>query len=383
MALKNLYLDINILQTVPSSNINRDDTGSPKTAIYGGVTRARVSSQSWKRATRLIFNKKLTKDDQYSLRTRYIPEMLADEYEKLNDKLDKDKALSQAVAVFEALDFTVDNKNQKKNGPKVNPTLKTALMVTPNEIHKFALATNEIRDDSSKLKKLKGLKKNSPQKCTIRESLKNDHPLDQALFGRMVAVDPSLNVDASVQVAHAISVNEITPEYDYFATVDESSSATGAAMLDTIYYNSSTLFRYANINIEELSHNLGSLDAAIKGIALFLKSFILSMPTGKENTFANKTLPQYVMLTLREDTPVNLVSAFEEPIKSNTGYVQTSIEKLEKEYSDSLKFIDNPIWTMALTNKKSQLEQSKSLNDLIEKSCQQIEGRLNDEDADN
>lgn len=383
MAFKNMYLDINILQTVPSSNINRDDTGSPKTAIYGGVTRSRVSSQSWKRATRLAFNHKLTKNDQHSLRTRYLPEMLADEYEKIDNKLDKSHALAQTVDVFEALNFKLDNTKPKKNKPEVIPTLKTALMVTPNEIHKFALATNEIRDDSSKLKKLKGLKKNSTQKCVLRDSLQNDHPLDQALFGRMVAVDPSLNVDASVQVAHAISVNEITPEYDYFATVDESSSATGAAMLDTIYYNSSTLFRYANINVEGLIHNLGSHDLAAKGISLFLKSFILSMPTGKENTFANKTLPQYVMLTLREDTPVNLVSAFEEPVRSNAGYVQKSIDRLEKEYSDSLKFVDKPIWTMALTNKKSQLEQAENLKDLIAKSVQKIESRLNDEDADN
>ena len=56
---KNLYMDINVLQTVPSSNINRDDTGSPKTAIYGGVTRSRVSSQSWKRAMRLAFKQEI------------------------------------------------------------------------------------------------------------------------------------------------------------------------------------------------------------------------------------------------------------------------------------------------------------------------------------
>ena len=41
---KRLYVDFHVLQTVPPSCINRDDTGSPKTAIYGGVTRARVSS---------------------------------------------------------------------------------------------------------------------------------------------------------------------------------------------------------------------------------------------------------------------------------------------------------------------------------------------------
>ena len=51
-----MYIDINVLQTVPASNINRDETGSPKTVIYGGVTRARVSSQAWKRAVRQAFS---------------------------------------------------------------------------------------------------------------------------------------------------------------------------------------------------------------------------------------------------------------------------------------------------------------------------------------
>ena len=41
-----LFLDIHAIQTLPPSNINRDDTGSPKTAMYGGVRRARVSSSS-------------------------------------------------------------------------------------------------------------------------------------------------------------------------------------------------------------------------------------------------------------------------------------------------------------------------------------------------
>lgn len=50
-----MFIDIYALQTVPPSNINRDDTGSPKTAMYGGVRRARVSSQAWKRAMRESF----------------------------------------------------------------------------------------------------------------------------------------------------------------------------------------------------------------------------------------------------------------------------------------------------------------------------------------
>ena len=46
------FIDIHVLQSMPPSNVNRDDAGRPKTAVFGGTTRARVSSQSWKRAVR-------------------------------------------------------------------------------------------------------------------------------------------------------------------------------------------------------------------------------------------------------------------------------------------------------------------------------------------
>lgn len=143
------------------------------------------------------------------------------------------------------------------------------------------------------------------------------------MFGRMVADDPSLNVDAAVQVAHAISTHEIVPEFDYFTAIDDKrkEDEAGSAMLGTIEYNSSTLYRYANINVNELEKNIGS-DLTIKGAKLFIKEFISTMPTGKENTFANKTVPQYVLVTIRKDTPVNLVSAFEDPVKSHGGYVK-------------------------------------------------------------
>ena len=55
MDTKRLYVDFHVLQTVPPSCVNRDDTGSPKTAVYGGATRARVSSQAWKHAIRKMF----------------------------------------------------------------------------------------------------------------------------------------------------------------------------------------------------------------------------------------------------------------------------------------------------------------------------------------
>lgn len=355
--MKNLYLDINVLQSVPSSNINRDDTGSPKTAIYGGVTRARVSSQSWKRAVRNAFKAESNNADWLEgYRTLDAPKMLAKKIMDLDSECSLEDVTKKAEEVFKTVKIKTDKNNQTK----------ALLLISKGQLEKIAKYVLENEKlDAKELKK----------------TLSNDNSLDLALFGRMVADDPSLNIDASCQVAHAVSTHEVIPEYDYFTAVDDQRSEdnAGSAMLGTIEYNSSTLYRYANINLRELIHNLGDKDLAIKGIELFVKNFVLTMPTGKENTFANKTLPQYVMLTLREDTPVNLVSAFERPVRSRDGYVQKSINRLEEEYNDTLKFVEQPIATEVLTNKESSFEDVSDLSSLIEKMSEVIKTKVDDE----
>ena len=81
------YIDIHIIQNLPPSCVNRDDSGSPKSAVYGGVRRLRVSSQSWKRATRLYFNDLLDADD-VGVRTKRVVEVLAAAIEKDAPDLD-------------------------------------------------------------------------------------------------------------------------------------------------------------------------------------------------------------------------------------------------------------------------------------------------------
>ena len=119
---------------------------------------------------------------------------------------------------------------------------------------------------------------------------------------------------------------------------------------------------------------------AVKGIELFVKDFLMAMPTGKENTFANKTVPQYAMITLRKDTPVNLVSAFEEPVESRDGYVQKSIDRLEKEYKDTQKFVEEPLKTWILTNKDSELKDKvDNISDLINQVSETVSAKVDDE----
>ena len=68
-------IEFHILQSFPVSCLNRDDVGSPKTAVIGGVTRARVSSQCWKRAVRLSLRDLGVK---LGLRTKKIEQTLTE-----------------------------------------------------------------------------------------------------------------------------------------------------------------------------------------------------------------------------------------------------------------------------------------------------------------
>ncbi|MCD8151445.1 MAG: type I-E CRISPR-associated protein Cas7/Cse4/CasC [Clostridiales bacterium] len=223
---------------------------------------------------------------------------------------------------------------------------------------------------------------NNPE--NLRNILKSDPGIDIALFGRMVADDVRLNTDAVCQVAHSISTHAVQTEFDYFTAMDDLSpeDQQGAAHVDSVEYNSSTLYRYANISIHELAHLWGDEPSTTAACRLFIEAFSNSMPTGKINTFANQTLPGLVMVTLREDRPVNLVSAFEKPVqaKAGSGYVNTSIEKLVAEYEKTGKFVDTPLGNFYLNVTEQRIdgtgEACDNLNDLLQKVGQKIENCL-------
>lgn len=357
MTTNNLYLDIHVIQTVPSSNINRDDTGAPKTALYGGVTRARVSSQSWKRAVRQSF-----KDDTVTVgfRTKAAAQLLKQALQKLTSELDDDDAWEQVNAVFKLAGVKLDKDEETS----------ALLLVSPGQIDQLAQYVTDNADGEL-------------DKKAIKAVLKGNQSIDLALFGRMVADNPELNVDAAAQVAHAISTHEVVPEFDYFTALDDlqPEDSTGAAMLGTLEFNSATLYRYANVNVNELIANLGET-AAIDGIREFVKAFVLSMPTGKQNTFANKTLPNYVMVTLRPDTPVNLVSGFEDPVSSKTGYVKQSVQQLTAAYQAALSFVEKPLLNVDLGANESQVATSAdNLTDLLEQLATELTKVVKDENG--
>lgn len=331
-----LFLDIHAIQTLPPSNVNRDDTGSPKTALYGGVRRARVSSQSWKKAMRDYFDKH-SEQKNVGVRTLEIIQYIA----KHILQIDPDKTEEDAMELAE--------KVIKASGVKTNNQRAKALFfIGEYQAKGLAQAAIDGTDD----------------KKTVQEILRRNPAIDIALFGRMVADDPSLNEDASSQVAHALSTHGVQTEFDFYTAIDDLSPEdnAGAGMLGTIEFNASTLYRYANVAVHELSTQLENKESTINTLKLFVESFSNSLPTGKVNTFANQTLPQAVVLSLRKDRPVNLVSAFEQPIISSTGYVHESILKLCQEHKKVQKFVNEPELTLFLSIEDLSLEDSIGIN---------------------
>lgn len=322
------YVDIHIIQNLPPSCVNRDDSGSPKSAIYGGVRRLRVSSQSWKRAARLYFDDLLDASD-VGVRTKRVAGVLAAKIAEDAPEL-TESALSLAEGVFKTAKIKLSPPRGKKNAPQESGYL---MFLSAGQIGRLAeLAITSARGGEAL------------DARTVKKIFKETHAVDIALFGRMVADDTDLNVDAACQVAHAISTHAAENEYDFFTAVDDQKSRSeeeedaGAGMMGTVEFSSATMYRYATVNLDMLVKNLGDGEAALRALEVFIKGFCLSMPTGKQNTFANRTVPETVVVSVREDQPVSLVGAFEKPIPQDAdrGYVDRSVESLVR-YSSTIE----------------------------------------------
>ncbi len=317
MSKERLYAEVHILQTVPASCINRDDVGSPKSCLYGGTERSRVSSQAWKRAVRQEF-KNLLPSEELGVRTKKIVELVQKEILRLAPEMSLQEAEKGAIAALTNAGLKIK---------KADVGIDALFLMSQKQA--TTLAELYIDDEKDKTK----------YKLALKE-----HPsIDIALFGRMVASEPFLNYDACCQVAHAISTHTTETEYDYFTAVDDlaAEDQAGAAHIGVSEYASSTLYRYANINCMELFKILGQATPEV--VRTFMKAFILSLPTGKMNSFANQTLPCSVYFTLRLDRPVSLVPAFEKPVHSSLeGYEKDSQKALVEYAKKTLHFVKKP-----------------------------------------
>ncbi len=338
-----VFVDIHVIQSLPPSCVNRDDTGSPKTAVYGGVRRARVSSQSWKHAMRDMFSNYFD-ESELGERTKKIVEKVAEQICLLRE-FDWEEAMALAEKIINQAGVSTKDKEAK------------ALFFMSNK-QAEALAHMAILDTL-------------PSKKEVQGALNEGMGVDIALFGRMVAEDPALNADASAQVAHAISTHKVENEYDYFTAMDDRSAEdqAGAGMIGTIEFNSSTLYRYATVAAHDLKKNLGDVVIASKAIKEFLRAFICSMPNGKKNTFANSTPPYAVMVAIRQDQPINLVGAFETPVKVKEGGYQgksaVALAKYAKYVYDQYFAAPKYSFVISMDNELERLGEAVELSDLL------------------
>jgi CRISPR system Cascade subunit CasC len=330
-----MQVEIHVLQSFPPANLNRDENGMPKSTVFGGRPRARISSQCQKRAVRLHYQGNSEVDaSQFAQRSRgWMPELKALLVAKEIPEAQAEMAAKSALEVLGA----------KFEDGKVES--KTILFLGKTEIAAIAdiLMKNWEAVATGLSAKEPALPKKDPNLPKVIENALKDtgKPGDVALFGRMMASLPTVNVDAAVQMAHAISVNALQQEFDFFTAVDDLSTGDdqGADHMGETGYNSSTYYRFTTLDTEQLQRNLGSDDKLTLITQAFAESFIKAIPTGHQNGFAAHSLPAVVMIVVRKGQPISLVDAFESPTvpKGGKGLLENAVAKLDDHWAELCK----------------------------------------------
>jgi CRISPR system Cascade subunit CasC len=336
-------IEIHVLQNFAPSNLNRDDTGAPKDAFFGGRRRARISSQCLKRAVREFFKEKTTDGlfdtNAIAVRTKRLQDDLV---RLLIEKgHNKEESLQKTTLALKAVKLIV-----KEDG-KTQYLLflgKQEIENIANVIHEHwtAIAIDEnTGEKTDKKKKKKGDDADSLPveiKNGLERALNGGKAVDLALFGRMLADMPEKSQNAACQVAHAISTHAVDREFDFYTAVDDlkPEDSSGADMMGTIEFTSACFYRYAAIDFGKLVENLqGDTELSLAGLYAFLEGFIVAEPTGKQNSFAAHNPPEFVLVNVRSDSaPRNLANAFEVPVrvKGEESLVKESVQRLcEKE----------------------------------------------------
>ncbi len=325
-----MFIELHLLQNFAPSNLNRDDTNNPKDCIFGGVRRARISSQCIKRAVRLHSLFERTTEVPTAERTRFLARALAKKLVE-NGKSEEDSKTAAAHFVGAILGG-MDSKNAERS--------KVLFFVSAEEKQTLTELILNNWDDvlSGKVDKKSDSIKEYKKKFSSRTSAPG-----VAMFGRMLAEDPQLNIDAACQVAHAISTHRANMEFDFFTAVDDlqESEETGAGMMGITGFNAATFYRYAQIDFDQLVKNLDDLALARKTVEAFLRASAHAVPTGKQNSFAAQNPPSFLMAVTRNDgMSWSLANAFEKPVfsKSNQSLLEASIQALDSYWSGLVEF---------------------------------------------
>lgn len=326
MTAKN-FINFHVLISHSPSCLNRDDMNMQKTAVFGGVNRVRVSSQSLKRAMRTsaYYGQHL---GEPSVRTRDLPRLQARFTEALKDRY-------EAARVAQALEW-MSGKEGIAGGAGSDA-------VAPWTLEEVAHFCELLGEEGQDLKKLEKQIEKDARSFRAAMAL----AVDIALSGRMATsgLMSNLPVDGAMAIAHAITTHAVEPQdVDWFTAVDDLTSdagETGAGHLDTQQFSSGVFYRYASLNLKQLQVNLGLIanmkseeTADSRAQALAVARHVLHLlatvvPSAKQQSFAAHNLADFAVASFA-DQPISLANAFEEPIKRdrNGGFLKPSIAAL-------------------------------------------------------
>jgi len=314
-----MFVEVHVIQNYALSNLNRDDTGAPKTCEFGGARRARISSQCLKRAVRTYFREEaVIPSRQLSYRTRLLKDALSGRLAARG--VDAEAAAQLAATVIEQLGLKLEKERTQY-----------LLFLGEQEIDRLAALALDHRDAL-----LSGKKGDKELQAQFLAALDGGEAVDLALFGRMIADKPEKNVDAAVQMAHAISTHAVSTEFDFYSAVDDlqrqdADEGAGAGMLGTTLYNSACYYRYANVDFNQLVANLGgNREQARDAVRAFLQGMIHAVPTGKQTGSAAQNPPALIMIVVREKGLWSLANAFVKPIRAtgNSDLIALSAEAM-------------------------------------------------------
>lgn len=328
-----MFIELHTIQNFSPANLNRDDTNNPKDCEFGGYRRARISSQALKRAIRFepVFTEttKAENGERSKWMTRPIKEQL----------IAAGKTAAEVDMVAISFVAAYASKMDKKPG-------KTSVLVyfSREEVTAVVATLLENWDDALAIAK-SGKKLDQLAKPLIKATQDRTSAPDIALFGRMLAEKPTLNIDAACQVAHAISTHRINMEMDFYTAVEEikdleedEDEGAGSAMMGFTNFNSACFYRYTRIDWQLLVNNLGGDKAlAQRTVEGFLRAAIDAIPTGKQNSFAAQNPTSMAMAVVRKDGKSwNLANAFEMPVYATgkSGLITSSIEALDRYWHD-------------------------------------------------
>lgn len=320
------FIQLHLLTSYPPSNLNRDDLGRPKTAVMGGKTRLRVSSQSLKRAWRTSDLFAEAMKGHVGIRTKV---MGVDVYNAFKEKGVADgkakKWTKQIAGVF--------GKCKKENADKPLEEFEIEQLAhfSPEEQSAIFALVDKLVSDAT-----------APTDSDLALLQKKHTAADIAMFGRMLASSPAYNTEAAVQVAHAITVHDVTVEDDYFTAVDDLNSGEedlGAAHIGELEFAAGLFYLYLCINRDLLIENLGGdQELANKALASLVEAAAKVAPNGKQNSFASRAYASFILAEKGEQQPRSLSVAYLKPVRGQDvlGKAITEIEskreKMEKTY---------------------------------------------------